>query len=70
MSDSNSNNPVTSPEHAAHEVILELCRSGVFEQKAISASGSSHGKVLAESIIRVHKDLTSHYKSLKPKPKI
>ena len=65
MSNSASINPVNSPEHAAHEAILELCRSGAFDQTKVSSSyGSSYGKVVSEAIITAHKELTQHYKSL------
>lgn len=65
MSDSNFIDPVNNPEQAAHEVILELCRSGAFDQSKVSSSyGSSYGKLVAEAITTAHKSLAQYYKTL------
>lgn len=58
--------PVYSPEQAAQEVVLELCKAQVFglgpETQTFSRQG---GADIAEAIIGAHETLTEYYKTLK-----
>jgi hypothetical protein len=60
--------PVYSPEEAAHEVIVELCKAQVFGYgPETQTTGRESGAEIAEAIIGVHEKLTEYYKTLKSK---
>lgn len=66
MSEKRLVNPIDEPEKAAHEVLLEVCRAGVFGAGSLQNAGSAQaGERLGEAAAAFHKKLTEHYRSLK-----
>jgi len=61
-----SNNPVYSPDAAAHDVVLELCQAGAFSlDPEYKVMGTGDGEALAESVIAFHQKLAAYYRTLK-----
>ncbi|TNH19988.1 hypothetical protein [Halomonas sp. BL6] len=56
--------PKHSPEHAAHEVVVELIRAQNLELKYSAAMDEKYGESLAEAVIAAHKKLTEYYQTL------
>ncbi|MBZ9576748.1 hypothetical protein [Modicisalibacter sp. MOD 31.J] len=58
--------PFNSPEQAAQDVVLELCRTGAFGVgSGQNLMGRDDGEDLAEAVSAFHEKLTAYYKSLK-----
>lgn len=66
MSDVKSLNPVHSPDHAAHEAVLELCRAGAFgfgpEAQAMS---TSDGEAVGKAVSAAHQAIAEYYRTLR-----
>lgn len=59
---------VLDPRHgavyAAHEMVIELVKSGVLEMKTNPGTGTRQGETAAESVIAAHKKLVEYYETL------
>ncbi|QNU62281.1 hypothetical protein [Vreelandella titanicae] len=56
--------PKHGPEHAAHEMVIELVRAQTFEVKHSVAMNKAYGENLADAVIAAHKKLTEYYQTL------
>lgn len=66
MSEQRVLNPVHSPDQAAHEVVLELCRSGAFGLgPEADAMGTGDGQALGEAVSAAHQALAEYYRTLR-----
>ncbi|GHC17458.1 hypothetical protein GCM10010082_05800 [Kushneria pakistanensis] len=60
MSEKRTTDPRHSPDAAAHEIVLELCKAGVF-----GVVHTDRGDELGKAVVLAHEQITAYYKSLK-----
>lgn len=65
MSEAKLVNPVQGPDRAAHEVVLELCRSGAFGiGPEAQAMGPEDGEALGKAVTAAHRAIADYYRTL------
>ncbi|MCL7930455.1 hypothetical protein [Halomonas llamarensis] len=65
MSEQHLIHPSDQPESAAQQVLLEMCKAGVFGAGSLqNASSPQAGERLGEAAVAFHKKLTEYYRTL------